>query len=60
MYISIPKSIDPQQMDITAPIGDVEIQVRSNGSVIWIHCEGITVLRICRIEGDIIINDDRR
>jgi hypothetical protein len=36
-------------LDITAPIGVVQVEVRADKKVLWIHAEGVTVLRICRI-----------
>jgi len=44
-------------MDITAP-KIVEIQIRHDGKVVWIHINGETVLRICQI-GDLRLTDDR-
>lgn len=35
--------------DITAPEHGVQIQIRDDSTVLWIHVDGITVLRICRI-----------
>lgn len=36
-------------LDITAPEVEVEVQVRNDKKVIWVHVDGKTVLRICRI-----------
>lgn len=36
-------------VDITAPECGVEIQVRDDEQVIWVHVDGVTVLRICQI-----------
>ena len=38
-----------QMLDITAPEHGVQIQIRNDGKVIWIHVDGMTVLRICQI-----------
>ena len=46
-------------LDITAPMGPVEIEVKDDGSVIWVHTDGRTVLRICRITDEVIVNDHR-
>ena len=43
--------------DITAP-EHVQIQIRSDGKVVWINVDGICVLRACRI-GRLKVNDDR-
>ena len=48
-----------RMMDITAPEGDVQIQIRPDGKILWVHIEGQTILRICRIEGKIEIQDER-
>lgn len=44
-------------LDITKP-EHVEIQIRNDGKVIWIHIDGITRLRICQIPL-LVINDER-
>jgi hypothetical protein len=46
-------------LDITEPMGPVEIEVKDDGSVIWVHTDGRTVLRICRITDEVIVNDHR-
>ena len=43
------KATNIQKLDITAPEHGVQIQVRADGKVIWVHVDGITVLRICQI-----------
>lgn len=43
----------PRLFDITCDQGDiveVESQQRTTGKVLYVHINGITVLRICRIE----------
>lgn len=45
-------------VDINAP-EDVQIEVRYDGSVVWIHVDGITRLRICRIKHPVEIVDHR-
>lgn len=43
-----------KMLDITAPEHvEVEIQNRPNGNVLYIHVDGITVLRICRVKSEI-------
>lgn len=50
----IGRSYDGNMLDITGA-KDVEIQVgqANNGKVIWINVDGICVLRVCRIKGEI-------
>ena len=45
--------------DITAPEHGVQIQIREDSKVIWIHVDGITVLRICQIP-TLELVDDRK
>lgn len=45
-------------LDITAPEGTVQIQIRKDGKVLWINIQSICVLRICRIES-LDITDER-
>jgi len=44
--------------DITAPLDGVDIQVRSDGRVVWINVDGACVLRISHIP-DLVLLDDR-
>ncbi len=37
----------------------VEIEIRHDGTVIWIHVDGITRFRACRIKHPVVINDHR-
>ena len=47
-----------QMLDITGS-EFVQIQIRNDGKVIWVHTlEGMTVLRVCQIER-LEIRDDR-
>lgn len=47
-------------LDVTAPEESVEIQIRADGAVLWIHIDGRTLCRICRIPaGKITMQDDR-
>lgn len=41
-----------RMLDITAPETQVvvELQERANGYVLYVHVEGMTVLRICQIK----------
>lgn len=45
-------------LDITAPEHGVEIEIRDDGKVIWIHVDGITALRICQVP--LIVMTDHR
>ena len=44
-------SYDPAlpQLDITAPEGDIEVEIDSRG-VLYVHVEGFSCLRICQIK----------
>lgn len=46
-------------LDITAPEHGVEIQIRADKQVIWIHVDGQTVLRVCMIP-QLVVNDDSK
>jgi hypothetical protein len=37
------------QLDITAPLHAVQIQIKHNSSVVWVNVDGVLRLRICRI-----------
>jgi len=39
---------DGGMLDVTAP-EYVEIEIRDDGSVLWIHIDGIAMFRACRI-----------
>lgn len=43
-------------LDITAP-KHVEIQIRDDGKVVWINTEEGCILRFCRIEKLVVIDD---
>ena len=38
----------PPQLDITAPEWPVEVEVDHRRNVLYVHAEGVTILRICR------------
>ena len=50
-----------EQLDITAPEGVVVVEYRKDpqGYVLYIHVEGITVLRICRISNLQVIDSNQ-
>jgi hypothetical protein len=49
----------PQMIDITAP-SLAEIQIRSDGAVLWINVDGVCRLRICGLKpANLILNDER-
>jgi len=47
----------PEQLDIIAQ-DEVEVEIRADGTVLWVHYQGISVLRICQIS-NLIITDNR-
>jgi hypothetical protein len=49
-----------QMLDIAAPENGVEVEIRNDGQVLWVHVDGATVLRICRIAAGLIHIEDRR
>ena len=46
-----------KMQDVAAPEG-LEIEIRADGSVVWIHIDGVTALRVCRVK-NLIITDHR-
>jgi hypothetical protein len=46
-----------QMLDITAP-EIVEVQIRSDGTVLWVNVDGVCRLRICCIT-NFILSDER-
>jgi hypothetical protein len=46
------------QLDITEPDGDVVVEYDRHRGVLYVHMEGVTVLRVCRIEGNVILQRD--
>jgi hypothetical protein len=51
-----------QTLDISSPDNvEVEIQYQLGRPVLYVHVDGITVLRICRMsEAKVVINNRRR
>ena len=49
--------VEQEAQDITAPKYCVEVQIRCDSKVIWIHVDGQTVLRISQIPRLILIDD---
>lgn len=45
-------------LDVNANNDDVQIQIRHDSHVIWVHLAGRTILRCCQI-GHLDISDDR-
>jgi hypothetical protein len=39
----------PPQLDITGPEGEVQVEVDHTRGVMYVHLEGATILRICRV-----------
>lgn len=52
-------SVEIGVLDITGA-KHVEFQISGDGSVVWVHTEKGTPLRICQIKGPIRISDGRR
>jgi len=46
------------QLDITGPC-KVEVQIREDGTVLWVNVEGVCRLRICRVE-ELLMEDGRQ
>lgn len=46
-----------KQMDITGA-NIVDVQIRADGTVIWVNVDGVCKLRICRIE-KLTVEDNR-
>jgi hypothetical protein len=42
-------SYDGTLLDITAPAHGAGITIRADGKVLWVHVDGIAVLRVCQI-----------
>lgn len=49
-----------EQLDITAPDHGVEVQIRHDGTVLWVNVDGKNVLRVCRIPGGRLEVQDNR
>jgi len=45
------------QVDVTEPEGKVEVEIDTKRRVLYVHMEGYSVLRICRIEELRLIQD---
>lgn len=46
------------QLDLTGP-GVVQVEIREDGTVLWVNVDGICKLRACRI-GKITVEDNRK
>jgi len=54
----VSKSISVENLkDITAPKLGVQVEIRADGKVLWVHVDGITELRICQVEGLEIVDN---
>ena len=47
--------MSPPQIDITAPEGDVTIEVDAVRGVMYVHIEGYSCLRMCQIKGTVAL-----
>lgn len=45
---------DGQMVDIAAPV-NVEVEVRGDQKVLWVNVDGVTRLRICRIQAELVV-----
>lgn len=50
--------VDVTQLDVAAKT-PVEVEIRADGTVLWVHHKGITVLRVCQIPS-LTITDHRK
>lgn len=48
---------DPQQIDLTGP-ELVQIEIKSDGKVLWVNVDGVCVFRACRIKY-LTVSDNR-
>lgn len=46
------------QLDISDPKTSVEVEIRADRRVLWVHIEGCTVLRVCGIT-NLILNENK-
>lgn len=52
----------PTMLDLNASqdnISHVEITIRKDGKVVWINADGFCVFRVCQLNGQVIIHDER-
>lgn len=49
---------DQPQLDITAPQGQVHVEIDHHRNVLYVHVDSVTVFRMCRITGKIIVSED--
>lgn len=43
----------PRQLDITAPEFAVQVEIDERRHILYVHVDGYTALRICRIPGKV-------
>jgi hypothetical protein len=61
MRTDVAKTVrDWNALDVTGPTGDVEVAIRDDGKVLWVNVGGVCLLRICRIDGPVKIDDRRK
>lgn len=46
-----------EMKDITSPEHGVQVQIRRDGKVIWVHVDGVTVLRVCQVQALEIVDE---
>lgn len=57
-YIAHKNKTFPAQLDITAPDHGVQVEYDRNRKVLYVHVDGYTALRICRIPGSVEFSGD--
>jgi hypothetical protein len=55
---SMPPEFRQPLKDITTPKHGVQVEICNDGRVLWVHVDGITVLRICQIP-KLTVEDNR-
>ena len=62
MRTTVAKTVsDFDTLDVTGPTtGEVEVSIREDGRVLWVNVGGVCLLRICRIVGEVQIDDRRK
>lgn len=59
-YIEHKNKAFPAQLDITGPEKGVQVEYDQHRSVLYVHVDGYTALRICRIPGPVEFSGDCR
>lgn len=59
-YIAHKNKAFPAQLDITAPEKGVQVEYDKRRAVLYVHVDGYTALRICRIPSSVEFSGDCR